>query len=182
MPPSFLVVSGLGPSGPLKAADLPLGLGLVEAEEEVIDTTAVVATDPDELRDLVAAAVESVVECAVEFDADGDIPVQAGNTVVYVRVEEDSPSVRLFASLLHEVPWSPRVGHTLNEANTRISYGRDAFHDGHVIVEYQMFCRPFVPELMRHAVVGMGLVDGLDVQLQERIGGSILSEHQDGVA
>ena len=46
-----------------------------------------------------------------------------------------------------------------------------------------MFCHPFVPELMRHAVLGMtGLVDGLDVQLQQRIGGSILSDHQDGVA
>jgi len=103
--------------------------------------------------------------------------------VVYVRVEEESPSVRLFAALLRDVRWTPRVGHTLNEVNSCIGYGRAAFHDGHVIVEYQVFCRPFVPELIRHAVVGMTeLADGLDVQLQQRIGGKILSDHQDGVA
>ena len=38
-------------------------------------------------------------------------------------------------------------------------------------------CLPFVPEALRHAVVGLSmLVDGLDVTVQERIGGLLMSE------
>jgi len=98
-------------------------------------------------------------------------------------VAEGSPSLRLFAPLLYDVRWTPRVGHVLNEANGRLDYARVAFHSGQVIIEYQMFARPFVPELLRHAVVGLtGLVDGLDVELQGRIGGKTLADHQDGIA
>lgn len=181
--PSFLEVSGFSEAGPLDEDDLPFGLTVVCPEVPSIDVTAVVATDPDDLRDLVAAAVTSVVEHEVEYDADGDIPLPAGNTVVYVRVEETSPSVRLFASLLHDVRWTPRVGHVLNEANGRLDFARVAYHENNIIIEYQMFARPFVPELLRHAVVGLtGLVDGLDVELQGRIGGKTLADHQDGIA
>lgn len=142
------------------------------------------ATDSDELRDLVAEAVSSVVDVEVEFDPDGDVPVPVGSTVVYVRVEEDSPSVTLFAAVLRDVRWTPRVGHTLNEVNKSVRYGRVVFHAGHVLLEYRMFTGTFVPALLRHAVIGMttGLVDGLDTRLQETIGGRTLADHQDGVA
>jgi hypothetical protein len=181
--PCFLEASGFSEAGPLEEGDLPFGLPVVGPVVAPIDVTAVVASDPDDLRDLVAAAVASVVQDEVEFDADGDIPVPAGNTVVYVRVAEGSPSVRLFAPLLHDVRWTPRVGHVLNEANGRLDYARVAFHSGQVIIEYQMFARPFVPELLRHAVVGLTrLADGLDAELQGRIGGATLADHQDGIA
>jgi hypothetical protein len=163
--------------------ELPFGLPVVGPDMPSVDVTAVVATDPDDLRDLVAVAIASVVEHEVEFDVDGDIPMPAGNTVVYVRVAESSPSVRLFAPLLHDVRWTPRVGHVLNAANGRLDYARVAFHGGQVTIEYQIFARPFVPELPRNAAIGLSeLVDGLDVEPQGRIGGKILADHQDGTA
>lgn len=89
----------------------------------------------------------------------------------------------LVAAVLYDVRWTPRVGHTLNEVNKSIRYGRVVFHAGHVLLEYRMFCRPFVPEPMGHALTGMTrLVEGLDVRLQESIGGRTLADHQDGVA
>ncbi len=187
--PSFLVTSGYDDDGPLDAGDLPFGLRVEDGDEEAepagreLDLTVTVAEGPDELRDLVAAAMVDITGDEVEFDADGDIAVPAGNTVVYVRVEEDSPAVVLFAALLAGVRWTPRVGHTLNDVNGHVRYGRLHFlEDGCVMVEYRIFCRPFVPELLRHAVVGMSLlVDGLDVALQERIGGRTFADHGDGV-
>lgn len=181
--PSFLEASGFGEDGPLEADQLPFGLMVAEPETPSIDLTVSLALDPDELRDLVADAVSSVVDGEVEFDPDGDIPVPAEDTVVYVRVEEDSPAVTLFAAVLQDVRWTPRVGHTLNEVNKSIRYGRVVFHDGHVLLEYRLFCRPFVPELLRNALIGLlSLVDGLGVRMQESIGGRTLADHQDGVA
>jgi hypothetical protein len=181
--PSFLVTSGFGESGPLSAEELPFGLTVTGPDRPSVDLTVNLAEDADELRDLVAAVVSTVASVAVEFDPDGDIPLPAGNTVVYVRVEESEPAVTLFAALLRDVSWTPRVGHTLNDVNQTIRYGRVVFHAGHVLLEYRVFCRPFVPEVLRHAVHGMTeLVDGLDVRLQGTIGGRILSDHQDGVA
>lgn len=181
--PSFLEASGHGEDGPLEVDDLPFGLMVAEPETPSVDLTVSLAADPDELRDLVAEAVSSVTELEAEFDPDGDIPVPAGETVIYIRVEEDSPAVTLFAAVLKDVRWTPRVGHTLNEVNLSIRYGRVVFHGGHVLLEYRMFARPFVPELLRHALVGMmSLVDGLDVRMQESIGGRTFADHQDGVA
>ncbi len=181
--PPFLVVSGFTASGLLTEDDLPFGLTLAEPTVAAVDVTCVVAQDADELRDLAAAAVASVVGHEVEFDPDGDLPVPAGNTVIYVRVEEDSPSIALFALVLHEVRWTPRVGHTLNAVNASIRFGRLMFQDGQVLARYELFARPFVPELLRQAVLDMtGLVEGLEVELQARIGGRVLSDHSDGVA
>ena len=65
--------------------------------------------------------------------ADGDIPVHADTTTIYVRVEEDSPSIRLFALLLHDVPWKPRVGHEINAANRGIGYAHLTYDQGNVL-------------------------------------------------
>ena len=181
--PTFLVTSGDDGCGLLDPEDLPFGLQVAEPADRELDLTVTVAEGPDELRDLVAEAMVEITGEEVAYDTDGDIPVPAGNTVVFVRVEEDSPAVVLFAQLLVGVRWTPRVGHTLNDVNSRVRYGRLAFDEGRVLVEYRMYCRPFVPELLRHAGVGMTLlVDGLDVGLQARIGGRTLADHEGGVA
>jgi hypothetical protein len=47
------------------------------------------------------------------------------------------------------------------------STARVVCHDGHVPLECRLFARPFVPELLRHAVIGMtGLADGLEGELE----------------
>ena len=179
--PSFLEASGFDEHGRLDADELPFGLPTAEPSMEPVDVSVVVADDPDELRDHVATTVASVVDHEVEFDEDGDIPVPAGSTLMFVRVAEDSPSVTLFATVLFDVRWTPRVGHTLNEMNKRMRYGRLVFHRGQVLLEHRLFCRPFVPELLRHDVVGMtGFIPQLESDLHDRLGGSLLSDHHDG--
>jgi hypothetical protein len=181
--PSFLVASGSGADGRWGADDLPLGIRVREPEQRQIDLTAVVAGSPDELRDLVAGAVASVTIGDVEFDPDGDIPVPAGDVTFYVSVDEESPAVRLWAVLLHDVPWKPRVGFELNRANNHLRYARLQLQNGLVVLEYQMYCRPFVPQLLRAAVSAMsGLVEGMDARLQVLIGGRLMSDMADGAA
>jgi hypothetical protein len=181
--PTFLVVGGFTGAGPLDQDDLPQGLRLAPRTPPPVDCTTVLARDADELRDLAAEVVCALTGADVEFDEDGDIPVPTTASVVYVRVEEDTPSIRLFALVLHDVRWTPRVGAALNRANRHSPYGRVTYQDGHVLLGYQIYCRPFVPELLKQAVVGMcALVDDLAAPLQRRIGGRLASDVEDGAA
>jgi hypothetical protein len=181
--PTFLVTSGFADTGPYDETDLPFGLPVVQEQPEPPDASAIVAAGPDELRDLAAAAVQAVIGQEAEFDADGDIPVPVGNTVVYVRVDEDAPRIKMFALLLHDVPWKPRVGHALNATNGRLGYGLLTHHDRHVVLSHQLWCRPFVAEHLTQAVVGMcRTAEDLDEQLQQQLGGRLACERQDGAA
>lgn len=181
--PTFLVASGFSEAGPHDEDDLPFGLRVAQDQPEPADCTAVTAAGPDELRDLAAAAVQAVTGSEAEFDADGDIPVHAANTIVYVRVDEDAPSIRLFALLLHQVPWKPRVGHVLNATNNRLGYGRLTHHDGKILLSYQLWCRPFVADHLKQAVAGMcQAADELDERLRDELGGRLASDLQDGAA
>jgi len=181
--PSFLEVSGFDDDAPWTEDDLPLGLTVRRPTPREVDLTAIVAESPDELRDLVAETLGSLLGGTIEFDPDGDIPVPVGNSTLYVSVIEDSPAIRLWTILLHEVPWRPRVGFELNLANRHLRFARLEFHDGLVVLEHTMYARPFVPEHLRAALPGMtGLIDGLDVKLQTVIGGKLMSDMADGAA
>ena len=181
--PAFLTIGGFGPDSNLAQQQTPLGLRRRVALERTLDLTAVKVEGPDHLRDLVAAALEPLVAGEVKFDADGDIPVPAGGTVLYLRVEEDAPAVRLFTWLLHDVKWTPRVGYELNELNKRINVARVVHHDGYVMVNTQLMCVPFVPETLRHEVLGMSMfLDGLDTRIQQRVGELRMTETADGEA
>lgn len=181
--PAFLVVSGFTDEGALPEGEPPLGLRPAAPSRPEIDVTVLPPGSPDDLRDLVAEVLQPVLDTEVEFDIDGDIPVPTGNTVVYVRVEEDAPCVRLFAPLLHDVRWTPRVGHALNDVNRRLRYAKVVHEQGYVVAHAFLPCMPFVPEQLRQALAGMtGMVHGLDDTLRKRIGGRLLSETADGEA
>ena len=181
--PCFLQASGFDEHGPLVADELPFGLRTSTPPAPPVDVTVVVPGDTDDLRHHVAAVVGSIVEHEVEFDEDGDVPVPVDDNVVYVRVDEDAPAVTLYAAVLSDVHWTPRVGDTLNDVNKRFRYGRLVFHKGHVFLEHRLFCRPFVPALLRHAVEGMtGIVGHVEQDLQDRLGGPRLGDSENGAA
>ena len=174
--PAFLRVHGFGDDAIWEDDDTPFGLTPRLDPEPVVDLTAVKAEGPDHLRDLLAAALEPLVD-EVEFDPDGDIPVPAGRTTIYVRVEEDAPAIRLFGWLLSDVKWTPRVGHVLNEFNRRLNFVRLVHHDGYVMFMAQLIALPFVPEHLRQSVAGLQYaLDGLDERVQARLGGTLIGE------
>lgn len=175
--PSFLTVSGFGPEGRLGPADLPLGLTVVtpEAPARVAPVVAE-PSDADGLRDLVEAALRTVVDDELEYDADGDIPIEAEDTTIYVRVEEDSPSIRIFAPLVFGVRWTPRVGSQLAALNHRWRYAKVVFSDGAVFATTQLHAMPFVSSHLTDSLKGMQLlVDELVPELREELTGDVFS-------
>jgi len=181
--PSFLAVSGAEACGSFDDEPRPLGLTRAATADDGPDLSVAMPSGPDDLRDLVAEALEPIMDGEIEFDPDGDIPVPAGRTVIFVRVAEDSPSIRLFAPLLLGVRWTPRVGHTLNEANQFLDFTKVVHLNDQVLATEQLSGAPFVAEILRQAVLRLvDLVDGLDVTLQEKIGGNLFSEWVDDEA
>lgn len=174
--PAFLEARGFDDDGPLDGDALPFGLRIGRPVRPPVDRTTHVAKDADELRDLVAAVVERVTGDAAAFDPDGDIPVPAGSTTAYVRVDEDVPHVKVFAALLHDVPWRPRVGHALNDINQRLLWAHVVHQDEHLVVHVSVPALPFVPEHLTQLLKTLPtMVDDVAARLQRRVGGLLMS-------
>jgi hypothetical protein len=170
--PTFLTVKGFGSAGRLDSEDLPFGLTVAAQEPAATECTTALPEGPDELRDLVEATLATVVEHELTYDIDGDIPIYGDSAVIYVRVEEDSPSIRVFAPFLSNVRWTPRVGSTIADVNLRARYAKVIFHDGVLFATMQLYGAPFVPEHLCHAVEGIrALVTDVVDELQETLGG-----------
>lgn len=182
--PDFLTVHAFDDDGAWADDDVPLGLRIVDpraqhagCEPEADPLAVVVPADADHLRDLVKAAVEEVTGLQAEFDADGDIPITTGTSMVFVAVDDDQPVVRLYAPLLYDVRWHPRVGHELNAVNAAAYYFRVVFHNGFVRMEFELEAQPFVPQLLHSALRGMcSMADTLAPQLKERLRGNLFDE------
>jgi hypothetical protein len=175
--PSFLMATGFGSGGRLDSEAMPFGVTVCAAETPAAETpaaehTAVVAEDVDDLRDLVEAALSTVVDHELTYDSDGDIPIHVDGAIIFVRVEEDHPSIRVFSPLLGNVRWTPRVGSTLSDINRRARYAKIIFDGGVLLATMQLYAEPFVPEHLCVALEGIRLIvnDVVD-DLQETLGG-----------
>jgi hypothetical protein len=178
--PTFLTVRGFGPAGQLEPEDLPFGLSVAARETAATELTTTMPEGPDELRDLVEAALATVVDHELTYDSDGDIPIYADGALIFVRVEEDSPSIRVFAPVLNDVRWTPRVGSALCDLNLRARYAKVIFNDGAVFATMQLYGAPFVPAHLRDAVEGIRqLVTDVVDDLQETLGGETFAASND---
>jgi hypothetical protein len=178
--PTFLTVKGFGSAGRLHSEDLPFGLTVAAQEPASKECTTALPEGPDELRDLVEATLATVVEHELAYDIDGDMPIYGDSAVIYVRVEEDSPSIRVFAPFLSDVRWTPRVGSTIADVNLRARYAKVIFHDGVLFATMQLYGAPFVPEHLCHAVEGIrALVTDVVEELQETLGGETFAASSD---
>lgn len=170
--PSFVTVAGFGPAGRLDAEEMPFGLTVSAPDAAEAETTTAGPESADELRDLVETALADVVEHELTYDSDGDIPIYADGAVIFVRVEEDSPSIRVFAPLLSNLRWTPRVGSKLSDLNLRARYAKVIFSDGVLFATVQLYGSPFVAAHLCQAVEDIrALVTDVADDLLETLGG-----------
>lgn len=150
---------------------------------EPAEPIAVYPKDPEHLRDLVDAAVTPVLEGAPRRDEDGDIPVVNGSAVVFVRVLDDTPTIRLFAQLVRDVTDRERAVFelaVLNRDHKQVKF--DLVDDG-VLAHVQVPAWPFAPQHLRSLLAMMTqTADEVDADLAVRLGGRrFLDEyHEDG--
>lgn len=172
--PSFLIASG--PNGQLGGAAESLGLPRPAPEVfQSADDDEPIAIEPrdrDHLTELVDAALVSVVGGVPTHDDDGDIPIRSGSAIVFVRVAQDGPYVELFSPVLVEVEGSPLALERISQLNRWVRFVSFGWDSGTVHASMHLYCHPFVPEHLRHAVgVLTSVADRLDDELRLGLGG-----------
>lgn len=111
-------------------------------------------------------------EQPVVHDHDGDIPIRSGSAMVFVRISADLPIVELFSPLLLGVAGDALALERLNRVNRSLRFARLTWSRGTVLAGHEIWCEPFVPELLMRAVeMMMELADQLDDGLRAELGG-----------
>ena len=125
-----------------------------------------------DLRAKVEAALVSHFNQPIVHDEDGDIPIRSGSAMVFVRVVADVPVVELFSPLLVGASGDALALERINRANNRIRFAKLTWNGGRVVATHELWCEPFVPELLVWAVtLMMGMADEMDDRLRAEVGG-----------
>lgn len=105
-------------------------------------------------------------------NADGDVAIRVGTTVVFCRSTPDYRELVLFAALVHDVSGRSRACEVLNDLNVESRYCRFALHRDRVFVQVSVPARPFVPDHLRQALESISQVaDAIDEDLARKLGG-----------
>lgn len=134
-----------------------------------------VVTEPvgsEHLRELVAEAITEELGRRPAVDADGDLMVETGSARVFVRVLEQTPAVRIFARLLHEVGNCAEAPGVVLRLNAEYSFIKFLFADDAVLACVHLPADPFVAvQLRRMLATFVEIAERLGADLVERLGG-----------
>ena len=142
--PAFLVVDGFEPVG--FTAPEP---GEDDEPEPAREPALAYPHDRDELREMVDRAVGRVYGEPVKHDADGDVPIVLGDSVLFVIVSEDEPIVELFAELVHDVEDLEAAEREVAVLNRDLMFGTCLVRDDRVLLRHRLCGVPFVPAQFR---------------------------------
>ena len=153
-------------------------------EEDDGDDLPVAAftTTPRELQALVDATLSKMLEVdAITHDDDGDIPVRAGLSVLFVRVLRDRPAVQIFGDLVVGARDLDRVADEVTILNAGHPFATFFAQDDRVCVKHLLCAAPYAPSHLRLVLDSMlTAVDDLarDVALRVK-GRRVLEETAD---
>jgi hypothetical protein len=106
-------------------------------------------------------------------DDDGDIPVDLGGTVLFVRVHESVPVVELFACLATDVQDLERAAFEVNVLNRDVRFVKFRLVGDSILADLQLPAWPFAPEHLRAMLAVMtDSIQQVEADLLERVGGN----------
>ena len=165
--PSFLSAGGLETDPEHVVADSPPTAWDLDDEP-----LAVLVQGRDDLQAQVDAALAPMLGGHLRHDEDGDIPILAGRSMLFVHVSDERPDVELFAVLVREVTDTARLAVELDILNRSQAFARFYQRDGTVHLAHEICAVPFVPRQLRAVVADLlGRIDDLAVDLVSRVGG-----------
>ncbi len=114
-------------------------------------------------------------------DADGDVAIRVGSTMLFLRTSPDGQEVTVFAAVVHDVAGRSRAAEVLNDLNVEARWVKFQLVRDRVFVTFSVLARPFVPEHLQHAVTIVSEVaDGIDEDLATKLHGRTTFSEQDG--
>lgn len=151
----------------------PAGPDQAEAPVPELDLDeAIKVTTPVELREAVETSLHVVMGHPPRRDADGDIPIVFGTTLVYVRTADSQPVVTIFAVVVQDIADLGAARREVGILNRQSVFAKFHLVGNQVIASVAIPSLPFVPRHLVGMVEMMGKeLDQLDDALALRVSG-----------
>jgi hypothetical protein len=132
------------------------------------------------LNDLVDAELAEIYGYPPMRDAEGDVAIRVGSTMLFLRTSRDGQEVVLFAPVVHDVAGRSRATEVLNDLNVEARWVKFQLVKDRVFVTISVLSQPFVPTHLRQAVrILSDVADGIDNELAAKLHGrTTFSEHE----
>lgn len=159
--------------GSVEDADRPgPGQTVVRRGPHGVAMVAVLPADRDQLDAIVEAELVAFLGHPPVRDADGDVVIRVGSTLVFLRTAADAQDVVLFSAVVHDVDGRSRAAEVINDLNVESRWVKFQLVRDRVFVMTSVPARPFVPAHLHQAVQVMSEVaDGVDDELATKLNG-----------
>lgn len=148
-------------------------------ELERADLTPTMPRDQQHLNDLVDAELAEMYGHRPIRDAEGDVAIRVGSTMLFLRTSRDGHEVVIFAAVVHDVAGRSRAAEVLNDLNVEARWVKFQLIRDRVFVTISVLSWPFVPAHLHQAVrILSDVADGIDDELAAKLNGrTTFSDH-----
>ena len=124
------------------------------------------------LEELIDAELADMFGYQPIRDAEGDIAIRVGSTMLFLRAASDGQEVIVFAAVVHDVAGRSRAAEVLNDLNVEARWVKFQLVRDRVFVTVSVLARPFVAAHLRQAVMILAeTADGIDDELATKLNG-----------
>jgi hypothetical protein len=135
-------------------------------------TSATMPRDQEHLNDLVDAELAEIYGYPPIRDADGDVAIRVGSTMLFLRTSTTAREVVLFAPVVHDIAGRSRATEVLNDLNVEARWVKFQLIKDRVFVTISVLAQPFAPAHLRQAVrILSDVADGIDNDLAAKLNG-----------
>jgi hypothetical protein len=155
------------------------GAAVEVLELERADLAPTMPHDQQHLNDLVDAELAEMYGHRPIRDAEGDVAIRVGSTMLFLRTSRDGQEVVIFAAVVHDIAGRSRAAEVLNDLNVEARWVKFQLIRDRVFVTMSVLSRPFVPAHLHQAVrILSDIADGIDDELAAKLNGrTTFSDH-----
>ncbi len=134
---------------------------------------AVLVEDREHLQQLVDATISEMLgKHPVAHDEDGDVPVPAGESVVWVQVLADRPVVGLMAILVDDIADTEAAEREVPGLQARLPYLQVRVVGDRILVRHEICAVPFAPRQLAGTLARLcAEIDDIAGEVAGRVGG-----------
>jgi hypothetical protein len=141
-------------------------------ELERTDLTPTMPRNQQHLNDLVDTELAEMYGHRPFRDAEGDVAIRVGSTMLFLRTSRDGQEVVIFAAVVHDVAGRSRAAEVLNDLNVEARWVKFQLIRDRVFVTISVLSWPFVPAHLHQAVrILSDVADGIDNELAAKLNG-----------
>jgi hypothetical protein len=145
------------------------------------DLASTMPRDREHLDELVNDELTEMYGHPPIRDAEGDVAIRVGSTMLFLRTTDDGQEVVIFAAVVHDVAGRSRAAEVLNDLNVEARWVKFQLIRDRVFVTLSVLARPFVPAHLHQAVrILSDVADGIDDELAAKLHGRTTFSDLDG--